>query len=449
MLSQCWDESPEFRPCFTIIVDSLKEVISNWESNGSTLKRQMETELQSSLEQDGYESDTLELDATNSMATKVGSRARYPSLPTAKGRKPSQISCASSVGIANINSTTALLPHKLSESTVATPGMTGYHDTDLSASTSEDDCRIQDLTAGDHEYYNFTPEDYEKCQCCHGDRGSVTSLDKLRDCRHILNSSSNSNDHSVTPPSVPIFEMFYNDSNQLIKQQPTSKPSTLKFRERDGLVSQSSCTTEVTVLPDTPLGSNLYKSMEEPADYSLPIKTTPTPPQDLSDPLRTRGGGPNASGSRSCSLSSASTQPPSTRASMGSTGHYDKAATIGVTSPTNHFYFTLDPNCRSIHSPPAVFDSDTDTPKHCSNTAKAFRNNSTSLDTDDQGYNHSITRYSDFNHSGSDPRDKGYIGYSPVVSSTEEELMAIDGSLMHHHVLLEHTGQKFECEFSP
>lgn len=432
----------------------------------------METELQSALDQEGYESDTLELDATNSMATKVGSRARYPSITTAHGtRKQSQLSCTStcSIGVSNVNSTTALLPHTISESSVGDSRFV-----DSSGSNSEEDCtcRIQDChTTCNHEYYNFTPDEYEECQCCHGN--SVASLDNSR---HILNSSSNSNDRSVTPPSVPIFEMFYNDSSnpnqpqaaaaRVNYQQHSKPPSSLKFRDRDRLPSQSSCGTELTVLPDTPLGSSLYKSMEgEPADYSLPIRTTPIPPHvmagdDISVPRPVeRKGGPLNVSSRSYSSSSSSQHPPSTRSSTStsSTGHYDKAATTTVTSPLNHFYFTLDPNSSSIHSPPppAVFDSDSETPKHGHKTSR-FNSTSSADATAYHGYNRSLSRYSDYNHNGSDPRDRGYNGYSPSVGSdrlscAEDELAgtSIDGSSsMHRHMLQEHSGQRFECEYS-
>ena len=435
LLSQCWDESPEIRPCFLIIVQSLKTIISNWEGHDNTLKKQMEVEMQMSLDQDGYESDSQELEGSGSMAAKIGSRARYPPR-TDKKHHSQRCSSSSSVGMSTINSTTALVGGRVtrnsdtnSPQTVSTTRPAGF---DLSNSLSDDEYIAQCRASG-HDYYNFSP--VNGCDCCCN--GSTNSLE----CKHASNNSGNSDEQALTPPqNVPMFEMFYDtgsnrqSTSSLLKSSTVvpSKPNQLQFRDRDLEVSQSSCGTETTNLPDTPMDPSFYKSVEvEPADYSLPVRITPQPPQTLPNGLH--GG---------LAMSSRGSSKSSHNPSVSSSCIPDR--TVSISSPTNHFYFTLDPACNT----PSVFDSDTSNSQNSCDTPKTsnIHKTSCSSEIDNPVLAYHTSKYADL-QTEPRPHTTFYPSVLPTESMFEEEV--IHGSAPHRHLVLEHSGRKFDSELTP
>ena len=387
----------------------------------------METELQQSMDQDGYESDSQELDCTGSMAVGIGSRAQYPPNRTAgngTGRKPH-----SSIGMSTMNSNTALLGNNVRSEDSESPliSATRPADFDLSTSLSDEDSRN---CAVNHVYYNYTPDQCKDCDC-HGSNGNLT------ECRHNVTRGHKFGGQSATPPSVPMFEMFYNDrlSTSSLKSNSVvqGKPNELPFRERGLEVSQSSsCGTEVTNLPDTPIDlPNVYKPLEvEPVDYCLPIRTTPQPPHFASDNLQQRReGGPLRMASRTSNKSSSLIN------SVGSPLQ-DRVASI---SPTNHFYFTLDPTCST---PTSVFDSEASNSQNSCDTAKSPGTHKTSFnsETDNSVLAYRNSKFADFHDSLSEVT----AFYPPFYDEG-----AINGSSPHPHMVLEHSRQKFDGELTP
>ncbi len=419
LLSQCWDESPEIRPCFLIIVQSLKTILTNWEVHDSTLKKQMEVELQMSLDQDGYESDSQELDGSGSMAARIGSRARYPPKNSVTDKNPHRhrFSSSSSVGMSTINSRTALFSTGTSRDESSPVAV--RKPSNVSIHLSDNECYGAELF--NHNYMNFTPGVcHQHCDCC----GSINSLDKCGE-KH----------DRVMPPNVPMFEMFYNDTSQLSKTAPKLNsipaqvvPNDLEVHAKDLEISQSSCGTEITNLADTP---DCYKTIGmEPMNYSLPVRTTPQPP--LSNGVHRKEGGLQFC-SRGSSKSSAT---PST-----SSNSHDR--TVTVSSPTNHFYFTLDPN----NSSPSVFDSDTsnsqssncDTPK-----SSTIHKTSCSLEMENP-----VFAYQTYSSLESSRTQKSF---PPTILPSEElsdDDATINGTTPHRHIVLDHYSlQKFDSELT-
>ncbi len=408
--------------------------MSNWEGHDHTLRKKMETELQQSMDQDGYESDSQELDCTGSMAVRIGSRARYPPntiTGNGTGRKAhsQRFSSSSSIGMSTINSNTVLLCNNVKSEDGESPliSATRPADFDLANSLSDEDSRNCTVK---HDYYNYTPDQCKDCDC-HGSNGNLTG------CRHDVFGGNKFDRQSATPPSVPMFEMFYNDrlSTSSLKSNSVvqSKPNELPFRERELEVSQSSsCGTEVTNLPDTPIDpTNVYKSLEvEPVDYCLPIRTTPQPPHIVSNNAQQRReGGPLRVASRGSNKSSSLIN------SVGSP-HQDRVASI---SPTNHFYFTLDPACST---PTSVFDSEASNSQNSCDTAKSSGTHKTSYssETDNAMLAYRNSKFSDFH----DPLSEVTAFYLPFYDEG-----AINGSSPHPHMVLEHNRQKFDGELTP
>ena len=424
MLSQCWDESPEIRPCFLIIVQSLKTILSNWEVHDSTLRKQMEVEFRMSLDQDGYESDSQELEGSGSMAARIGSRARYPPRNSVPGRNPhcQRFSSSSSVGMSTINSRTALSTGTARDDSSPTAAATAAvkPPSDFEISLSDNECY------GHHDYMNFHPDSqHQHCDCC----GSTKSLNE---CGEVNNRASQ--------PSVPMFEMFYNETSQLSKASPKTNstghhpptvPNDLQFRGRELVISQSSCGTEITNLPDTPMSC---KTMDvEPVDYSLPVRSTPQPPHTLSNGVHRREGGLKFS-SRSSSKDSATP----------SVSSHTHDRTVSTSSPTNHFYFTLDPNSNT----PSVFDSDTsnsqnsncDTPK-----STTIHKTSCSSEMDNPMFAYQTSKRT------SNESLRVRTNFSPTILPAEEtsDDETIHGTTPHRHIVLDHSLQKFGCELTP
>ena len=428
------------RPCFTILVDSLKLVISNWESHDHTLRRQMESELQSSLEQDGFESDSQELDCTGSMATRVGSLGGSRGVGRKNNIRSQRISSGSSLGTSTINSRTALLGNSstlvsLTQSSGGSPVVPhqfSLEDANFTVSGSQSDS--DNLNASRHvvinnHYFNSTSSQCNNRKNC---RNSNNSLNEDADLHSSVEGSERS--YEEMAPDVPMFEMFYDHkSPSSLKSNPaliSARPNEMELSTRS--VSQSSCRTEETNIPDTPMEQGVFV----PSEYSLPVTTKPPHHQTQPNEKHKKEGGL----SLSSRASSRSSHPQSSRNShrTGCTSHTE--------SPASPFYFTLEPSAVNTAS---AFDSDTASSSQTSCDLPKSGNIYTSTNCSD--LESPILAYQPQNFHQETLSSQGK--FCPSVSSTETtEDDSMNGFAPHRHLVLSGSGlhgQKFDSELSP
>lgn len=343
MLSHCWDESPEVRPCFLIIAESMQKVLTNWEDHTSSLLRQMEEELLLSCEQDEFDMNSM-VDLTASTAVHGGSRS---SLPMQRISPPQHVNSKK----------------RFSQSSVSSVGKASDSHSRKSSQTMVNPLTPADtsgrvsLTLSSEDYPHI--ENYKFDQSHEYEEDGACSLLEYKDKNHSpesehlsLNNFGRSLDGESTSrhsPHVPMFERFYEKSHtgQNSQHSPDSMFAlrSMNLSGQSGEYSQSSNTTQETTLPDV--------TVMIPADYTSPIHRINHKKQKSSStsrlsPLRQEK-------IHQSTKSSNSNRSKSSSSRMTGETHLD--------SPSNHFYFTLvepPPSATESEIQLPVFDGDTD-----------------------------------------------------------------------------------------
>ena len=345
MLSHCWDESPEVRPCFLIIAESIQKVLTNWEDHTSSLLRQMEEELLLSCEQDEFDMNSM-ADLTASTAVHGGSRS---SLPMQRISPPQHVNSKkrfSQSSVSSIGKASDSHSHRSSQAMVNPLAPADTSGRISLTSFSEDHPHVENL----HYKFDQSHEFGEDGAC---------SLLEYKDKNHSpeserssLNNFGRSLDGELTSrhsPHVPMFERFYEKSHMGQNSQH-SEDSMFALRSmnlsgQSGEYSQSSNTTQETTLPDV--------TVMIPADYTSPIHRINHKKQKSS------------STSRLSPLRQENIHQ-STKSSNNNRSYSSSSRMTGEThldSPSNHFYFTLaepPPSATESEIQLPVFDGDTD-----------------------------------------------------------------------------------------
>ena len=350
----------------------MKTILSNWEGHDNSLQQQMEKEIRWSLEQDGYESDSFELDQTGSMAVRVGSLSstRVNRYRKKSGDKKTSTSSNSSV-LATTNSTSALVSSSAVVEDLGRPNkdFTTNHSVHNEIHRSEsldDDLNPTDHSSNkDHQYYNFAPSHDCTGECnCHCSCGSQEGETHEHDYKFESspeNSGKPTEGSNETTTPVTMFEMLYDSTPKSLSMSQKSCDLSGRSLERSFEISQSSFTTQESTVPNTPVETQTSKL---PHNYMLPVKSKSPKVRKYSSGSRiTQNGLPRHGGqSRTRSDGSKSTRSPSTSSSrMTSSPHLDSA--------TNHFYFTLDPvaSTNDTDTTLPVFEGETDSSQNSNN----------------------------------------------------------------------------------